>query len=114
MIDFTIPETLYLMPRYSPANQDRQRLCTLIQSSSAFKPDHTAAYLFCNSRRNILRIIYWDGFRFTDLVYRLERGGFVWPYTEPKFMEISLQQLERLLRGDTLNPPLETSYIFNK
>ncbi|UUX33451.1 IS66 family insertion sequence element accessory protein TnpB [Fundicoccus culcitae] len=113
MIDFTVPETLYLMPQFSPGNQALQRLLALIQSSAVFVRDKSAAYLFCNSKKKVLRIIYWDGQRFIELIYRIDGGVFQWPTTEPKFMEISLFQIERLLRGDSLNPPLKSSFIFN-
>lgn len=111
MIDFTLPNKLYLMPGYSSIRQSRTITSGLIQMSTVFNPSETAAYLFCNSRKDVLRILYWDGEFFMDIHYPLISGTFKWPLTESKFMEISLYQLERLLQGDTLTPRIQSPKI---
>lgn len=111
MIDFTLPKKLYVMPGDSKMRQPFDITTLLIQSSQVFHPDETAAYLFCNGERNVIRIIYWDTQWFLDLRYPIHQGRLRWPSGTPKFTKISLMQLERLLRGDTLNPSIQSSSL---
>lgn len=92
------------MPGSTPNNLAMESLVQLIQSSKSFNSSETAAYLFCNSRCNRLRILYWDTQWFLDLYLPIQNGRLKWPMAEVKFMEITLPQLQRLLQGDTLNP----------
>ena len=45
------------------------------------KQDPTSGHLvaFCNRRRNLLKVLYWDGSGFLVLAKRLARGTFAWP-----------------------------------
>lgn len=111
MIDFTLPDVIYLMPGSTSMRQPLSYLATLIQSSTAFHPHQSAAYLFCNDSRYILRILYWEGNSFMELRYHVEKGRFQWPGGDLKFREISLWQLERLLQGDALLPPIKAPQL---
>lgn len=112
MIDFTVPEKLYLMPGFGNTQEAFHRKTLFIQSTTVFKRNQTAAYLFCNKSKNRMRILYWDGEYFMDIVYRLESGSLKWPTTEPKFMEISLNQISRLLQGDSMDPTVRAPCLF--
>lgn len=111
MIDFTIPSKLYLLTGSSNMRQLQERTELLIKASPVFNATETAAYLFCNSQKNLIRIFYWDGEWFMVLSYHVITGTLKWPSHEVKFQEISLAQLERLLRGDTLIPSVRAPKI---
>jgi transposase len=47
-------------------------------------------FLFCNARRNRLKLIYWDGSGLWVCAKRLQRGCFRWPQVSPGEVKVSL------------------------
>lgn len=58
-------------------------------------------FVFCNRRRNMVKILFWDGSGFWLLAKRLARGTFAWP--EPaddrRTIELRPDELSALLGG---------------
>jgi len=52
-------------------------------------------FVFCNRRRNRLKVFYWDGSGFWICAKRLERGRFDWPDRT----QVSFDELTMLLGG---------------
>lgn len=69
-------------------------------------------FLFCNVRRNRLKVFYWDGSGFWVCAKRLERGRFSWPDSET----LSSQEMTLLLSGIDLKKTCEKKWhrILNK
>lgn len=72
-----------------------------------FKLDPFAGHLFvfCNRRRTILKILYWDRNGFCLWQKRLERHTFRWPQTREEVLLVRERELAWLLDG---LDPLET------
>jgi len=56
-------------------------------------------FVFCNRRRKILKILYWDSNGFCLWQKRLEKDNFKWPKTEAEVMQLDHRQLRWLLDG---------------
>ena len=56
-------------------------------------------FVFCNRRRNIIKILYWDRNGFCLWHKRLEQDRFKWPKSEQEVMAIDQSQLQWLLYG---------------
>ena len=58
-------------------------------------------FAFCNRRRNMVKILYWDGAGFWVLAKRLARGTFAWPSPtdDRPSLELRPDQLSALLGG---------------
>jgi transposase len=56
-------------------------------------------FAFCNKRRNMVKILYWDRNGFCLWHKRLEKQFFRWPKDEKEICEIDHRQLDWLLEG---------------
>ena len=56
-------------------------------------------YVFCNRRRTILKLLYWDSNGFCLWHKRLEKHRFRWPDEAGDVKEISSRELEWLIAG---------------
>ena len=60
-------------------------------------------FVFCNRRRNRLKLIFFDGSGLWVCAKRLERGTFAWPKTEERSIDLSREELALLLGGIDLS-----------
>jgi transposase len=62
-----------------------------------------ALFVFANKRRNLVKILYFDGTGLWILAKRLERGAFTWPQGDQEKIGLSPRALALLLEGVDLN-----------
>jgi len=78
----------------------------LVRDRLSCEPTSGHLFLFCNARRNRLKILYWDGSGLWNCAKRLERGRFSWPLVlsegETKVL-LSHEELALLLGGIDLS-----------
>ena len=57
-------------------------------------------FVFCNRRRDRLKVLYWDRSGFCLFAKRLERGTFAWPDSNGRTrVELTAEQLVMLIGG---------------
>jgi len=56
-------------------------------------------FVFCNRRRNMIKILYWDKNGFCLWHKRLEKHRFQWPRCADELVMIAARELEWLLDG---------------
>ncbi|MDL1969044.1 MAG: IS66 family insertion sequence element accessory protein TnpB [Deltaproteobacteria bacterium] len=61
-------------------------------------PFSSHLFVFCNRRRNILKILYWDRNGFCLWSKRLEKHFFRWPGSSEEVMKIEQRELMWLIK----------------
>ena len=74
-------------------------LSILVESHLQMDPFCGHLFVFCNRRRNNLKILFWDRNGFCLWQKRLEKHYFRWPQSEKQILEIDQRQLSWLLEG---------------
>jgi len=73
-------------------------LTALVRQRLAKDPLSGQFFVFCNGRRNRIKILFWDRTGFWVCAKRLERGTFDWPdATEKSALSLHREQLAVLL-----------------
>jgi len=71
-------------------------------------------FAFCNRRRDIIKILYWDRNGFCLWHKRLEKDRFQWPETEKDVVDIHGHELSWLLDGLSLKQRDAHQQLFYK
>ena len=71
----------------------------MVEQAMALDPFSGDLFVFCNRRRNIIKILYWDRNGFCLWHKRLEEHRFKWPESEQEILAIDQSRLQWLLYG---------------
>lgn len=75
-------------------------LSIIVEQSMSLSPFAEAIFVFCNKRRDKLKVLYWDETGFCLWHKRLEKDKFRWPRRDvDTVFEVTTEQFEWLLRG---------------
>jgi transposase len=97
---FSIPSTrVYLSPGSTDMRKSISGLSILVGKHLEMDPFSGHIFAFCNHRKNIIKILYWDRNGFCLWQKRLEKERFPWPSTKAAVKEIQVRQLRWLLDG---------------
>ena len=84
-------------------------LAYIVKKSFNLDPFSGCVFLFCGSRRDRFKALYWDGQGFWLLYKRFENGNLAWPNNEDEVRELSDEQVMRLMQGFTIDPKINTA-----
>ena len=88
-------------------------LSIVVQEQMEQDPFSGHLFVFCNRRRTIIKILYWDRNGFALWQKRLEKHFFSWPKSAKQVLQIEPRELSWLLDGlkiDQIKGYKELSY----
>jgi transposase len=74
-------------------------LSILVEQHLARDPFSGDLFVFCNRRRNMVKVLYWDKNGFCLWHKRLEKHKFQWPDSAEEVVMVGPRELEWLLDG---------------
>ncbi|AFV12611.1 putative IS66-like transposase [Thermacetogenium phaeum DSM 12270] len=81
-------------------------LAVLVKEGFELDPFSSCLFVFCNRKRDKLKILHWEHNGFWLYYRRLEKGKFIWPQdTTSSTITISRRELRWLLDGLPLKQP---------
>ncbi|MCU6791546.1 IS66 family insertion sequence element accessory protein TnpB [Paenibacillus sp. WQ 127069] len=102
MLSFTSGSPVYLACGSTDMRKSIDGLAAVVQEQFALDPFSSALFVFCNRRRDKLKILHWDHAGFWLYYRRLERGSFQWPAGGSTPLCLTQRELCWLLDGLSL------------
>ncbi|MDA8221427.1 MAG: IS66 family insertion sequence element accessory protein TnpB [Desulfitobacterium hafniense] len=100
MLNFKPTSNVYLACGSTDMRKSIDGLAIIVQMNFRLDPFSDAIFVFCNAKRDKLKILYWDRNGFWLYYRRLEKGRFKWPaHSEDKVMHVTERELRWLLDG---------------
>jgi len=90
---------IYLAKGATDLRKSIHTLAMLVQASFEMDPYNESLYVFCNHRRNRLKILQYDRNGFWLYYKALDSGKFAWPSETEGVMELTEDELQWLLHG---------------
>lgn len=99
LIDLNRITQIYLVCSKTDLRRGIDSLATIVQDQFQLDPYCQNLYLFCGTRKDRFKALYWDGDGFILLYKRFENGRLQWPTNENAAKALSNTQLIQLLTG---------------
>ena len=74
-------------------------LSILVEDQLELDPLSGHLFAFCNRRRNMIKVLYWDRNGFCLWHKRLEKHFFIWPESPDQVLRLDARELNWLLEG---------------
>jgi len=106
---------VYLACGYTDMRKSINGLAAIVEGSFGQDPFDGALFVFCNSRRDRVKILEWDVDGFWLHFKRLEKGHFKWPTLgEEATMSLTGEELTCLLSGTRVELKLKRNEVFER
>lgn len=103
MLNIDAVDRVYLAQGSTDMRKSIDGLAILVKEGFDLDPFSASLFVFCNRKRDKLKILHWDHNGFWLYYRRLERGTFHWPSDgSPAPLPIDRRQLRWLLDGLSL------------
>lgn len=90
---------IFVKPGATDLRKQMAGLSAVVQNIMKANPFSGSLYIFCNRRRNLVKILYWELNGFCSWQKRLEKDRFSWPKDAEEAREITERHLRLLLEG---------------
>ena len=99
MFSPTGPVQVYIAPGVTDMRKSINGLSLLVADQLELDPLPGHLFAFCNRKRDMVKILYWERNGFCLWHKRLEKDRFHWPETEEDVLAIQGYELSWLLDG---------------
>jgi transposase len=107
------PKRVFLAAGSTDMRKSINGLSILVEQALDLDPFAGDLFVFCNRRRNMIKILYWDKNGFALWHKRLEKHRFLWPTRPERVVSLGTKELEWLLAGlDYSNAHEQLRYRF--
>ena len=96
---------MYIACGYRDLRRGIDGLTVLVLQQFALDPFTNTLFLFCGSRRDRIKALYWEGNGFVLLYKRLESGCFQWLRKESEARALTPQQYRWPMEGLRVEQP---------
>ena len=103
LIDMRQLRGIYLVCGKTDLRRGIDGLAAIVQDSFQLDPYNHSLYLFCGTRKDRFKALYWDGDGFVLLYKRIEDGRIQWPTNQDEVRKLHAKQLVRLFSGWALD-----------
>lgn len=102
LVNWYDPDHIYIVCGKTDLRKGIDGLAIVIAENYGIELYNNSLFLFCGSRNDRFKALFWDGEGFILLYKRFENGHLKWPRVGSEAKLLTNQQLKRLLSG--LNP----------
>jgi len=114
MINLT-GKRVYLACGHTDMRKSINGLAAIVECSFDQDPFGGALFVFCNRRRDRVKVLEWDVDGFWLYFKRLEKGRFKWPTLEDEAtMSLTGEELTYLLSGTRVELKLKRNEVFER
>lgn len=103
LINYDSIDNIYLVCGKTDLRRGIDGLASVIMNIYKLDPYENSIFLFCGSRLDRYKGLYWDGDGFYLLYKRIENGKLQWPRDSTEARKLSKQEIRWLLEGLSLN-----------
>lgn len=103
--DISRAEKIYIACGYTDMRKSIDGLAALVQQNFQLNPFQNSLFLFCGTRRDRLKALYWEGDGFVLLYKRLESSNFKWSRNAEAVRSLTYQEFRWLLEGLSIDQP---------
>lgn len=99
--------TIYIAYGYTDFRKQIPALCNMVKTQYEMNPYQKVAFLFCNRKRNSIKVLCYDknGFVLAQkTLLDVNKYKFKWPKNEKELKQITHEQLQWLLSGLQICP----------
>lgn len=93
------PYRVFLAVGVTDMRKSINGLSILVEQAIGKNPFTGDLFVFCNRRKNMVKILYWNQNGFCVWLKRLEKHRFSWPRSQEELITIGTRELEWLLSG---------------
>ena len=103
LLDYSKVDKLFIVCGRSDLRKGIDGLARIIQHDYDMNVYENAIFLFCGTRADRFKLLYWDGDGFFLGYKPIENGRLKWPRKKEEVRELTLQQIRWLLDGISID-----------